>query len=241
MASVTAHSAAGTRYTNRDAMPSMLTACWTLQCCSPPWHLFLAPAADAPTTAPHLLPSRIQREYFEKQAEAGRLATWQPPPPANHKTMRQTVGLPAYATQRPTDPDVAMGDILSRNMWTSNPGYVAREGSSMQGSTHRDYQWDAEAVSGGPWQLLLWVAGAGVQAAAICWMGGSMLCVTRVVVHEWLELGWDAVGGARRGVAAAAWTTAAAAHPRRRLCMHHSCKDVPASKPLTALHAATCG
>jgi hypothetical protein len=74
--------------------------------------------------------------------------------------MLQTVGLPAYATQRPADPDVAMGDILSRNMWTSNPGYVAREGSSMRGTTHKDYQWDAEAVSG----VWPWAAGGGGEA-----------------------------------------------------------------------------
>ena len=63
--------------------------------------------------------------------------------------MRETVGLPEYATSTQRNPEVAMGTILSKNMWTSNPGYVIRDGSHMASSAHQDYVWDQEAVSSG--------------------------------------------------------------------------------------------
>ncbi len=90
---------------------------------------------------------RIQRQYFEKEAEAGRLGTWQPPQPETPKTLLETIGMPSFASTFKQDPELALGTSLSKHLWTSNPGYVLREGARMASSAHQDYVWRDEEVS----------------------------------------------------------------------------------------------
>lgn len=90
---------------------------------------------------------RIQRQYFEKEAAAGRLQPWVPPVPEVPKTMLETVGLPQYTATYKQDAELSMATTMSKSMWTSNPGYIMRDGAHMASSTHQDYVWDEQAVS----------------------------------------------------------------------------------------------
>jgi hypothetical protein len=90
---------------------------------------------------------RIQRQYFEKEAAAGRLATWVPPVEEPPRTLLQTVGLPGFTSTYKQDAELSVATTMSKNMWTSNPGYVLRDGAHMASSMHKDYVWDEDAVS----------------------------------------------------------------------------------------------
>ncbi|KAF6259233.1 flagellar associated protein [Scenedesmus sp. NREL 46B-D3] len=90
---------------------------------------------------------KIQRQYFEKEAAAGRLTTWVPPKEEPHTTLLQTVGLPGFTGTYKQDAELSVATTMSKNMWTSNPGYVLRDGAHMASSTHKDFVWDEDAVA----------------------------------------------------------------------------------------------
>eukprot|EP00775_Hariotina_reticulata_P011659 gene11659-11802_t len=90
---------------------------------------------------------RIQRQYLEKEAAAGRLQVWVPAQPEVHKTLLETVGLPQYTSTYKQDPELCLATSMSKNMWTSNPGYVLRDGPHMTSATHQDFAWDEQAVA----------------------------------------------------------------------------------------------
>ena len=53
------------------------------------------------------------------------------PPPPNHSC---------------TTPLQAMSTSISQNMWTSNPGYLARDGVKMTSNFKKDFTYDQEEV-----------------------------------------------------------------------------------------------
>eukprot|EP00879_Flechtneria_rotunda_P009951 GHRR01010407.1.p1 GENE.GHRR01010407.1~~GHRR01010407.1.p1 ORF type:complete len:162 (+),score=56.61 GHRR01010407.1:339-824(+) len=89
---------------------------------------------------------QIQRQYFEKEAAAGRLQQWVPPQAEPPKSMLETVGLPNYTETYKQDFELSMATSMSKSMWTSNPGYVLRNGAHMASATHKDYIWDELAI-----------------------------------------------------------------------------------------------
>jgi hypothetical protein len=70
-----------------------------------------------------------------------------PPVKEPPKTLLQTVGLPGFTGTYKQDAELSVATTMSKNMWTSNPGYVLRDGAHMASSMHRDYVWDEDAVS----------------------------------------------------------------------------------------------
>jgi hypothetical protein len=49
------------------------------------------------------------------------------------------VGVPEHLEAINNDPEQSMALTTSKNMMTSNPGYIVRDGSKMASSTHKDY------------------------------------------------------------------------------------------------------
>lgn len=120
---------------------------------------------------PPLLHShRIQLEYLQKETAAGRVPAWEPPAAPPARSLLHTVGIPAFTSRYQQDAELAMATSISKSMWTSNPGYVLRDGPSMTSSTHQAYAYDTEAVS----------------ASMRCWGSGVVLsCKERAFSRWW--------------------------------------------------------
>lgn len=73
-----------------------------------------------------------------------------PTPPTVGQTALERVGVPLFVTTLRMDPESALGESLSRNMWRSNPGYVMREGPMMASTFKQDYAYDEEEVRDQP-------------------------------------------------------------------------------------------
>lgn len=62
--------------------------------------------------------------------------------------MLDTIGVPAFTQAFKQDPELSIGTSISKHMWTSNPGYVLRDGSRMASTEHQAYVWSDEEVKG---------------------------------------------------------------------------------------------
>lgn len=67
-----------------------------------------------------------------------------PPPRVPGSPLSQ--GLPSFTSSIASDSELSLGASLSRNMWTSNPGYVARDGARMASTAHQDFTYDEDEV-----------------------------------------------------------------------------------------------
>lgn len=91
---------------------------------------------------------KIQRQHLESEVAAGRIAPYRPSPPPHRPTPLEAYGLPPHASAHKRDAAAATADATSRALWTSNPGYIARDGPRMASTAHTDFAWDAEGVGG---------------------------------------------------------------------------------------------
>ena len=89
---------------------------------------------------------RIQREYFKKQEAEGSVVAKPPTPQTMGKSALEAVGVPGHVTQVLKDPEQSIALTTSKNMWTSNPGYIVRDGARMASTTHKDFVYDQEEV-----------------------------------------------------------------------------------------------
>lgn len=95
----------------------------------PAWYLDSARVAIIEETIKK--ENKIQRNFLEKEVAAGRIAPYNPPAPSPPKSMLEQVGgMPAFTQSIKEDPEQRMGTILSRNMWTCNPGRYSGSGQS---------------------------------------------------------------------------------------------------------------
>jgi hypothetical protein len=100
---------------------------------------------------------RIQRKHLESEVAAGRIAPYNPPPPPPSQSMLETVGLPPFTRAIQADPEQRLASVMSKSMWTCNPGYVMRDGPRMASTAHSDYVWDDEGVSHAGRRLATWI------------------------------------------------------------------------------------
>lgn len=89
---------------------------------------------------------KLQRQYFKEQEAAGRIVPKAPTPPPPKKTLAETVGIPEHLGTLRQDPEQSMHLSISKNMWTSNPGYIVRDGPHMASTMKQDYVWDQEEI-----------------------------------------------------------------------------------------------
>uniref|UniRef100_A0A7R9VAV6 Uncharacterized protein n=1 Tax=Chlamydomonas euryale TaxID=1486919 RepID=A0A7R9VAV6_9CHLO len=102
--------------------------------------------AAAGLTESILKEKKIQRAYFQKQEAAG-LITARPPPPAPQtQTALERFGVPDHVRAMAADPEQSIALNTSKNLMTSVPGYIVRDGPHMASSTHRAYAYDEEEV-----------------------------------------------------------------------------------------------
>lgn len=69
-----------------------------------------------------------------------------PTPQTMGKSALEAVGVPGHVTQVLQDPEQSIALTTSKNMWTSNPGYIVRDGARMASTTHKDFVYDQEEV-----------------------------------------------------------------------------------------------
>ncbi len=91
---------------------------------------------------------RIQRTYLKGEEEAGRIKPYQPEQPPAARSLVDTVGLPKHLETLQQDPIQMMNNSISKHMWTSNPGYLVRDGSHMTSRFKQDFVYDEEEVRG---------------------------------------------------------------------------------------------
>uniref|UniRef100_A0A7S0X074 Uncharacterized protein n=1 Tax=Chlamydomonas leiostraca TaxID=1034604 RepID=A0A7S0X074_9CHLO len=90
---------------------------------------------------------RIQRNYFREQEAKGLVVPKPPTPPAQHKTLLETVGVPDHLETLRQDPIQSMNTSISKHMWTCNPGYLVRDGPHMTSASKRDFTYDQEELA----------------------------------------------------------------------------------------------
>lgn len=89
---------------------------------------------------------RLQRQYFQEQEAMGHVQPQPPTPPKQTKTLLETHGVPEFVKTIQKDPEQLMATTISKNMWTSNPGYIPRDGARITSTFKQDYVWDQDEV-----------------------------------------------------------------------------------------------
>mmetsp|Transcript_34169 Transcript_34169/g.61620 ORF Transcript_34169/g.61620 Transcript_34169/m.61620 type:complete len:157 (-) Transcript_34169:369-839(-) len=89
---------------------------------------------------------KIQRDYLFKQEALGKIIPKPPTPPKKGKDLLETYGVPKHIQTIKEDPEQAISLTMSRNMWTSNPGYIVHNGPTMCSTMKRDYAYDTDEI-----------------------------------------------------------------------------------------------
>lgn len=89
---------------------------------------------------------KLQRQYFEEQEAAGRIKPYHPTKSVSTESSVQRIQVPEFVHNVKLAPEQCMADSLSRNMWTSNPGYIIRNGTTLTSLTKSDYDWKQEEI-----------------------------------------------------------------------------------------------
>eukprot|EP00195_Chlamydomonas_chlamydogama_P006944 CAMPEP_0202890078 /NCGR_PEP_ID=MMETSP1392-20130828/594_1 /ASSEMBLY_ACC=CAM_ASM_000868 /TAXON_ID=225041 /ORGANISM="Chlamydomonas chlamydogama, Strain SAG 11-48b" /LENGTH=146 /DNA_ID=CAMNT_0049573569 /DNA_START=207 /DNA_END=650 /DNA_ORIENTATION=+ len=101
----------------------------------------------AQTMSEHIAKEKkLQRQYFQQQAAAGTIREKPPTPKTMGKSALDTVGVPEHIQTLRTDPEQSLSLTISKNMWTSNPGYIVRDGARMTSTSKQDFVYDEEEV-----------------------------------------------------------------------------------------------
>eukprot|EP00967_Tisochrysis_lutea_P147569 scaffold280646_cov18-Tisochrysis_lutea.AAC.1 len=95
---------------------------------------------------PHNL-CRIQQQYFQEQVSKGTIRPKPPTPQPEHKPLLDSVGVPEFVDTTRQDPIQAMNSSISRSMWTSNPGYLERNGAQLASTFKKDFVYDQDEAS----------------------------------------------------------------------------------------------
>lgn len=89
---------------------------------------------------------KLQREYFKQQEALGKIKVVQDPQKQVSKQTLEAVGVPGYVTRQMADPVESMTLATSKSMWTSNPGYIVRDGSKLASVSQQDFVYNQEEI-----------------------------------------------------------------------------------------------
>ena len=70
-----------------------------------------------------------------------------PTPTVEYKTLLETMGVPEHITTLKQDPEQLLSLSISKNMWTSNPGYIVRNGPTLCSHMKSEFVYDEDEVS----------------------------------------------------------------------------------------------
>ena len=88
--------------------------------------------------------------HMLKEEAAGRVKPYDPaaakPREKTGRDLLPNGGLPDHVATLALDPAQTLANTISKSMWTSNPGYIVRDGPRLSSVGQSDYVWDEEAI-----------------------------------------------------------------------------------------------